>query len=103
MSQFYHFGPCQEVRLFLSEEDIQRGGKKKELDALRQHYIQEKGLKFIEMSECERWRLYKTTNTVKQHIREHFPYRRSLSAGQLIEEKKTGKLSGYMQCDIEVL
>ena len=54
------------------------------------------------MLECEWWRLYKTTNTVKQHIREHFPYRRSLAAEQLLEEKKNGKLFGYVQCDIEV-
>ena len=49
---------------------------RRELDALRRHYIKEKGYKVIEMWECEWWRLYKTTNTVKQHIREHFPYRR---------------------------
>ena len=102
MGCFYHFCPCQELRPSLSEEDIQRGSKKRELDALRRHYIQEKGLNVIEMWECEWWRLYKTTNTVKQHIREHFPYRRSLAAEQLLEEIKKGKLFGYVQCDIEV-
>ena len=75
---------------------------KRELDALRRHYIQEKGFKVIEMWECDCWRLYKTTNTVKQHIRENFPYRRSLAAEQLLEEIKKGKLFGYVQCDIEV-
>ena len=54
------------------------------------------------MWECEWWRLYKTTNTVKQHIRELFRYRRSLAAEQLLEEIKEGKLFGYVQCDIEV-
>ena len=54
------------------------------------------------MWECKRWRLYKTTNTVKQHIREHFPYRRSLAAEQLLEEIKRGTLFGYVHCDIEV-
>ena len=54
------------------------------------------------MWECEWWRLYKTSSTVKQHIREHFPYRRSLSSEKLLEEIKEGKLFGYMQCDIEV-
>ena len=54
------------------------------------------------MWECELRRLYKTTNTPKQHIREHFPYRRSLAAEQLLEEIKKGKLFGYVQCDIEV-
>ena len=73
MGCFYHFCPCQELRPFLTEEDVQRGSKKRELDALRRHYIQEKGFNGIEMWECEWWRLYKTTNSLKQHIREHFP------------------------------
>ena len=80
MGCFYHFCPCQQLRPSLTEEDIQLGSKKRELDALRRHYIQEKGFKVIEIWECQWWRLYKTTNTVKQHIREHFPYRRSLAA-----------------------
>ena len=99
---FYHFRPCQELRPSLIEEDIQRGSKKRELDALRRQHIQEKGFKVIEMWECERWRLYKTTNTVKQHLQKHFPYRCSLAADQLLEEIKNGKLFGYVQCDNEV-
>ena len=54
------------------------------------------------MWECEWWTLYKTTNTVKKHIREGFLYRRSLAAEQILEDMKEGKLRGYMQCDIEV-
>ena len=54
------------------------------------------------MWECEWWRLYKSNNTVKQHIPEHFPYRRSLAAEQLLEDIKKEKLFGYVQCDIEV-
>ena len=102
MGCFYHFCPCQELRPSRTEEEIQRGSKKRELDALRWHYIQEKGFKVSEMWEWEWWRLYKTTNTVKQHFREHFSYRRSLAAEQLLEEIKKGKLLGYVQCDIEV-
>ena len=102
MSCFYYFCPCQELRPSLTEEDIQRGSKKSELAALRRHYIQEKGSNVIEMWEREWWRLYKTTNTVKQHVREHFPYRRSLAAEQLLEEMKKGKFFGYVQCVIEV-
>ena len=80
MGCFYHFSPCQELRPSLTEEDIQRCSEKRELDALRRHFIQEKAFKVFEMWECERWELYKTSNTVKQHIREHFPYGRSLAA-----------------------
>ena len=61
-----------------------------------------KATKFIEMWEWDRWRLYKTSKTVEQHNREHFPFRRSLAAEQLLEELKEGKLFGYVQCDIEV-
>ena len=49
MGCFYHFCPCQELRPSLTEEDFQRGSKKREFDALRRHYIQEKGVKVIEM------------------------------------------------------
>ena len=38
----------------------------------------------------------------KQHYREHFTYRRSLAADQLLEEIKKAKLFGYVQCDIEI-
>ena len=34
MGCFYHFCPCRELRPSLTEEDIQRGRKKRELDAL---------------------------------------------------------------------
>ena len=102
MGCFYHFCPCQQLPPSLTEEEIQRGSKKRELDALRRHYIREKGFKVIEMLECEWWRLYKTIKTVKRHIREHFPYRRSLAAEQLLEEIKKEKIFGYVQCDTEV-
>ena len=39
---FHHCCSCQEVRPFLTEEDIQRGSKKRELDALRRHYKRER-------------------------------------------------------------
>ena len=49
----YHFCPCQELRPSLTEEDIQRGSKKREIDALWRRHIQAKGFKVIEMWECE--------------------------------------------------
>ena len=49
MGCFYHFCPCQELRPSLTQEDIQRGSKKRELDALKRPYIQKKSFKFIEM------------------------------------------------------
>ena len=49
---FFHFCPGRDPRPSLPEEIIQRGSKKGELDALRRHYIQEKGFKVIEMWDC---------------------------------------------------
>ena len=54
------------------------------------------------MWECDWWRLYKTTTNVKQHVRELFSYRRSLTDYQLLDEKKNGKVFGYVRYDIEV-
>ena len=50
---FHHFCPCQELSTPLTQEDIRSGSKKRELDALRRHYIQEKGYKVIEKWERE--------------------------------------------------
>ena len=45
---FYHFCPYEELRPSFTEEVFQHGSKKRELDALRQNYMQEKGFKDIE-------------------------------------------------------
>ena len=102
MGCFYHFCPCQELRPSLSEEDIQCDSKKRGLDALRRDYIQEKSFTVNEMWECVWWRLYKTTTKVKPHIREIFPYRRSLTEHQLQEGINKRNLFGYVHRDIEV-
>ena len=44
---------CQESRPALTEKDIQRGTKKKEVDERRKQYIGEKGYTVIEMWESE--------------------------------------------------
>ena len=87
MGCYYHFSPCQKVRPSLTEEDIQHCSKKRELDPVRRQHIQEKSFNVIEMWESKWSRLYKTTNTVKQNIREHFPDRRSLAAEHSLEER----------------
>ena len=69
---------------------------------MRKQYIKEKGHKFIEMWECEWWNLYRTKTCVKEHLRESFPYKRPLREESLLEQIRSGKLFGYVQCDIEV-
>ena len=51
MGSLYHFCPCQELRPSLTEEDVKRGSRRRELDELRRSYIQEKGFTVIEMWE----------------------------------------------------
>ena len=102
MGCFYHFCPGQELRPPLTEEDIRHGSKKRDFDEMRRDYTQVKSFNVVEMWECEWWRLYKTTTNVKLHIRENFPYRRSLTEYQLLGGIKKGNLFGYVQCEIEV-
>ena len=102
MGCFYHYCPCQEARPSLTEENIERGNKKREVDQLRKQYIKEKGYNVVEIWECEWWNLHKTTKCVKQHLRESFPYKCPLKEESLLEQIRSGKLFGYVQCDIEV-
>ena len=102
MGCYYHYCPCQEARPSLTEEEIQRGTKKREMDELRRHYLMEKGYTVMEMYECEWWQLYKTNVVVKQQLRQSFPYKIPLSEERLLERIKNGSLFGYVQCDIEV-
>ena len=44
-------------QLSLSDEDIERGNKKREMDQMRMQYIKEKGYSFFEMWDCEWWNL----------------------------------------------
>ena len=68
MGCFYQFCSCQELRPSLSEEDIKRGSRRRELNELRRGYKREKGFTVNEMWECEWRRLYKTTTNVELHI-----------------------------------
>ena len=47
--------------------------------------MQEKGFQNFELREWEWMKLYKTTNTVQQHVQEHFRFRRSHRTEQLLE------------------
>ena len=49
MGCFYLYCPCQEGRLSLSEENIERDNKKGESDQMRKQYIKEKEYNIVEM------------------------------------------------------
>ena len=71
--------PCQETRLTFSDEDAERGKKKREMDDSRRQYISEKGYKIEEMWECVWWQNFKTIEKIKNHIRSNVSYKRNLS------------------------
>ena len=54
------------------------------------------------MWEGEWWCLFKTDASVKSHLRKNFRYRRPLNGEGLMQGNINGRLSGYVQCDIEV-
>ena len=102
MGRYYHFCSCQEARPSLTEQDIERGNKKREMDEMRREYIQEKGYKVEEIWECDWWESFKTDEKIKNHVRTHFPYKRPLSTDSLLAKIKDGSLFGYVQCDLVV-
>ena len=102
MGCFCQYCSCQEARPSLTEEDVEHGNKKRDMDQMRKQYIKEKRYDVVEMWECEWWNLYKTTTCVKEHLRESFPYKPPLREETLLEQIRSGELFGYVQCDIEV-
>ena len=54
------------------------------------------------MYEYDWWKMYKTDNSVKHHLREGFPDRMPVSKDRLLEIIKAGSPFGYVQCDFEV-
>ena len=89
-----HYSPRQEARPSLTDTDIERGVKKRQQDEMRRGYIQQKGYQNVETWECERWSLYKTDASVKNHLREDFLYRRPLSKEGLMQGIIDGQLLG---------
>ena len=78
MGCYYRFCSCQETHPSLSEQDIERGNKKREMEELRREYMKERGYKVQEMWECEWWELFKTDSSVKNHVKTKFLYKRLL-------------------------
>ena len=102
MGCYYHFCSFQEARPSLTEQDIERGNKKRELDDMRREYNKEKGYKVEEMWECDWWESFKTNDKIKNHVRTHFPYKRPFSPDSLLAKIKEGSLFGYVQSDLVV-
>ena len=62
MGCYYHFCSCQEAYPSLTDQKIERGNKRREMDDMRREYIKEKGYKVEEIRECEWWESFKKMN-----------------------------------------
>ena len=100
MRCYYNFCTCQEARLSLTIQDIERGNKKREMNDMRREYFKEKGYKVEERWECDWWEKFKTNDKIKNHVRAHFPYKKPLSKDSLLAKIKEGSLFGYVQCNL---
>ena len=68
---------------------------------MRKEYNQQKRYKIFERWECNWWELYRTDATVKNHLRTNCPYQQPLSEERLMQEIKSPRLFGYVQCDLK--
>ena len=66
MCCYFHFRPCQEARPSLTDNDIKRGTRIREMDELRKNYIREKGCFVEEMWECSWWDQFKNNLDVEK-------------------------------------
>ena len=57
----YHFCKCQEGQPCLTDEEIVKGKRKREMDELRRSYLREKNYSIFEMWECQ-WKLHMREN-----------------------------------------
>ena len=99
MGCYYHFCSCQEARPSLTEQDIEPGNKKRDMDDMRREYIKEKVYKVEEMWECDWWESFKTNDKIKNQFRTPIPYKKPLSTDSLLAKIKDESLFGYVQCD----
>ena len=102
MGCYYQFCSCQDARPYFTEQDIEQGNKKREMDDMRREYIKEKGYKVEELWECDWWESFKTNDKIKNHVKTHFPYKRPLSTDSLLAKINDGSLFCYVQCDLIV-
>ena len=64
MGCYFHFCACQEARASMSEEETQKGLKKREHDELRRDYLRNRGYKVVEIWECNWWETVNESETV---------------------------------------
>ena len=102
MGCYFHFCPCQESRAILSEEEMQKGNRKREHDELRTDFLRNKGYNIVEVRECKWWERVTEEENVRNHVRKNFPFKLPMKQESLLAKIRDGKMFGYVQCDLEV-
>ena len=102
MGCYFHFCACREARTSISEEETQRGLRKREYDELRRDYLRNKGYKVVEIWECKSRETLKGDESVKIHVRNSFLFKLLLTQESVLAKIGEDKLFGYVQCDLEV-
>ena len=101
MGCYFHFCPCQEARPSLTDDDIKRGTKKREMDIFEKTTFEKRILYRRNVGVCW-WDQFKNNVDVKNHVRTHFPFKRPLSTNSLVQNIRNEKMFGYVQCDLSV-
>ena len=94
MGCYFHFCACQEARASMSEEETQKGLKKREYDELRRDYLRNNGYKVVEIWKCNWWETVKGDESVKIHVRNNFPFKLPLTQESLLTKIREDKLFG---------
>ena len=81
---FYHFCECQEGQICLTDEDLLKAKRKREIDELRRSYLREKIYSIIETWECHEKIHMRENHEIKSLVRSTFPYKRLLSFEMLL-------------------
>ena len=81
---YFHFCACQEARVSMSEEETQRGLKKREYDELRRDYLRNKGYKVVKIWECNWSETLKDDESIKIHVRNNFRFKLPLTQESLL-------------------
>ena len=102
MGCYFHYCPCRKTCPSLTDNEIMRGIKKGNKTKCTKNISNRKDTKFLKW-ECNWCELYRTVATIKNHPRTNFPYQRPLSEERLMQEIKSRRLFGYVQCDLKVL
>ena len=94
MGCYFHFFACQEARISMSEEESQRGLKKREYDEIRGDYLRNKGYKVVEIWECNCWESLKDDKSINFHVRNNFSFKLPLTQESALVKIREDKLLG---------